>query len=218
MSNPRKRKASGILLPHAKRQRLSGLSKAMGPSQILSNITFGHKYRYCCKQYTPIVITPTSVLCAAGSMCVVGNTSVVSLFSSFRVTRIQMWAPANTTFTGGASTCSVLWLGSVTPFTQDREVSDTSINPSKPAYVDAVPPKNSLASFWQTASTNGLFTLNAPQGTIVDITLALTLNDTDDGSAASSTVTTGILGEQYYLSLDPNATHYYVPQSLNTTT
>jgi len=131
-----------------------------------------------------------------------------------------MWLAGQVGLTSGftQTTCSILWLGSISPFTQDKEVSNTSINPSKPAYISAKPPKNSLASFWQTAGTNNLVLLNAPQGTIIDINLSLTLDDNDDGAPAASTVSTATVGVHYYLSLDPNATHRFVPISLNTTT
>jgi hypothetical protein len=188
---------------------------ATGPAQIMSNITFGHKYRFRSTSGSVTAITPTSLLCAAGTIGTVTNTTVTSFFSSVRVTRVQIWAPVASQ--GAVATCSVLWAGSVSPFFQDREISDTSVSVTKPAFIDATPPRKSLAAFWQTASTAVLFSLTAPTGAIIDVTVALTLSD-DDTSSATSTVATAVVGTVYYLSLDPNATHLYIPVSLTTTT
>jgi hypothetical protein len=204
-----------------KRNRSSRNSKtsqstlALGPKQFMSNITFGHTYRFVSTSSTATAITPTFLLCSAGTICYVTNSMAISLFGSVRVTRIRMWAPVQSQ--GTAATCSVLWAGSVTPFYQDREISDTSVSVTKPAFIDCSPPQKSLAAFWQTESSNALFTLSAPVGTIIDVTLALTLQDEDGPAPATSTISTGVLSVQYYLSLDPNATHRYSPISLNTT-
>jgi hypothetical protein len=198
------------------RSKLNKTALSTGPQQFMSNITFGHTFRFVSTSSTATAITPTSLLCSAGTICYVTNTSVISLYGSTRITRIRMWAPVQSQ--GTAATCSVLWAGSVTPFYQDREISDTSVSVTKPAFIDCAPPAKSLAAFWQTASSNTLCTLVAPVGTIIDITLALTLQDEDGPSPATSTVTTGVLSVQYYLSLDPNATHRYTPVSLFTTT
>jgi len=58
----------------------------------------------------------------------------------------------------------------------------------------------------------------APVGTIIDITLALTLSDGDQALNATTTVAAAALGTPYFMSLDPNATHFYVPVSMETTT
>jgi hypothetical protein len=74
-----------------------------------------------------------------------------------------------------------------------------------------------LASFWNTSGTNPLVVLTAPSGTIIDVSLELILTD-DEAGDATTAVTTASLTTVYYLSLDPNATHRFVPVSLTTTT
>jgi hypothetical protein len=80
------------------------------------------------------------------------------------------------------------------------------------------PPRNSLASFWQLAGGTTLCTLTAPVGSVIDVDLSLIFNDNDGAVINNIAVSTGVLGTSYYLSLDPNGTHRYVPVSLNTTT
>jgi len=188
----------------------------VGPRQLSSNITFGHTYRFISTSSTATAVTPTSLLAAAGSVCYAVNANVISIFGSIKVNRIKIWTPVASQ--GANATCSVLWSGTVTPFNQDREISDTSVSVSKPAHIDTRPPAKSLAAFWQTASTNNLFIVTAPTGSIIDVSLSMVLQDEDSGSApATVAVASGTLGTQYYLSLDPNATHRYTPVSLNTT-
>lgn len=124
-----------------------------------------------------------------------------------------MWSPPASQ--GAAITCSVEWVGANSP---NREYSDTSVSVATPAHVSCPPPPMSLAAFWQTASSATLFSLVAPVGSIIDIHLALILSDDDQGSNTPISVASAVLGQSYYLSLDPNATHRYTPVSLVTTT
>jgi len=152
---------------------------------------------------------------AAGAICTTSLINVTCFSAAVKLNHIKMWSPPASQ--GSAVTCSVLWAGSVTPFTPDKEESDTSVSVAVPAHLHARPPKNSLASFWQTVSSNNLFTLSAPVGTVIDVNLSLILYDDDGPSAANITTTAATFGATYYLSLDPVATHRYVPVSLTTT-
>jgi hypothetical protein len=99
------------------------------------------------------------------------------------------------------------------------EVSDTTVSTATPAHLKAIPPSNSVAGFWMLSSNNNnLFILTAPTGSIIDVDLDLIVQDDDAGGQTQITVATATLGAVYYLSLDPNATHRYVPVSLTTTT
>jgi hypothetical protein len=109
----------------------------------------------------------------------------------------------------------VEWVG-LTP-ANNKEVSDTTNSVSFPAYLVTRPPVRSVASFWLQPGGGNVFTLTAPTGSIIDVNLSLIFQD-DNTSLAQSNVTTGVLTSTYYLSLDPNATHRYVPVSLTTTT
>lgn len=183
------------------------------PPQIKANVELRHTYRYVSTNGALTGITGTSLLCSAGSYCTVANTTVRSAFSSLKINQIEMYCPPASQ--GSSATCSVDWIGfSNTP---SRQYSDTTCSVSTPAHVRCNPPPMSLASFWQLAGATVLFNLTAPAGTIVDVSVSLILDD-DESSVATAAVASGSLGSMYYLSLDPNATHYYTPVSLTTTT
>jgi hypothetical protein len=183
-----------------------------GPIQIRSNVELRHRYRFVSTSSASTAVTPNSLMCSAGTMCTVVNTTVTSFFGSVKVNQIEMWSPPASQ--GSSTTCSVDWIGS--SYQPNREYSDTSVSVATPAHVISSPPPMSIAAFWQTSSTNTLFNLIAPVGTIIDVHLSLILND-DDESLVTSSVAGAALGNIYYLSLDSNATHHYPPVSLTTT-
>jgi hypothetical protein len=183
------------------------------PPQIKSNVELRHRYRFISTSGTATALTPTSLMCAAGTICTTVNSVCTSVFASVKINSIQMWSPPASQ--GASTTCSCEWVGFNN--SPNREYSDTSVSVSVPACVSCSPPPQSLASFWQTVGTTSLVTLIAPTGTIIDIVLSLIFTD-DELANASSSVGVGALSASYYLSLDPNATHRYTPVSLTTTT
>jgi len=208
-----------VNMPRSLSNRARGLggrrSRAGGnrPPSISSNVTLSHRYRFTSTSGTATALTPQSIALAAGSMCTVSNTTVQCLFSSVRLKRLTLWAPPSAQ--GSFVTCSVEWIG----FNQANtvEVSDTSNSVATPAYISTSPPPATLAKFWQLSSvTTNLCTVVAPTGTIIDAEVDLIIGDDEAGTSIG--VSAGTLGNLYYLSLDPNATHHYVPVSLTTTT
>jgi len=139
------------------------------------------------------------------------NTTVTAFNASVKVMKVEILTPPASQ--GANATCSVEWAGSVN--SPDREFSDTSVSTATPAHVSTTPPAQSLASFWQTASTGTLFLITAPTGSIIDIVLSLI--NADGATTATSTVATAVIGTVYYMSLDPNATHRFTPVSLTST-
>lgn len=187
------------------------------PNQIRSNIQFSHTYRFTSTSGTATAITANSLACAAGTVCVVGNSTVYSLFAAVKMNQISIWSPSATQ--GAFATCSVEW-SSTLGNTSTTEVSDTSVSTASPAHLVTGPPRASLASFWNNnvnaAST--LCTITAPTGSIIDVSVSVILVDDNIANPFDASIATGTLGNFYYLSLDPNATHRYVPVSLTTTT
>jgi hypothetical protein len=183
------------------------------PPMIKSNIELRHTYRFVSTSGGRVSITPTSLLCAAGTICITTNSLVTSLYNSVRVNRVSIWSPPASQ--GATATCSVDWVGSAN--SPSREFSDTTVSVSTPAHVSCSPPPMSLASFWQIPSASALFQVIAPTGSIIDVSMSLILQD-DDATQAQSAVVTGVLGLSYYLSLDPTATHQFTPVSLPSTT
>jgi hypothetical protein len=154
------------------------------------------------------------MLCASGTVGIIAATLVASPFYSVKVNYVEMWAPPASQ--GASSTVSINW---ESPNAPNVEISDTTVSVAVPAHLKCKPPSHSLAAFWQNVGSGTIFSLVAPVGTIIDVSLSLVMFDEDDGSTtpATSAVATATLGLVYYLSLDPNATHRYAPVALTTT-
>jgi hypothetical protein len=181
--------------------------------QIQTNFVKSHRFRFLASSaVTAFGITNTDIGGASG---VVGSAALtVSMVNqSFRLKRIDIWAPTSASATGAIT--SVEWLG--TANSPNKEVSDISVNVSQPAFLSTKPPPLSLASFWQlVSSSNVLFVLTCPGGSVIDVTLDLIENDS--GTAINDiTVVTESSGVLYYLALDGVTNHKLVPVSLNTT-
>jgi len=205
-SSPQSKLRRGKVSPKTSKQNRNT------PPQIRANVEVKHRYRFTSTSGTSTPITPNSLLCAAGTLCTVSNSQVTSLFGSVKLNRIDIWSPPSAQ--GSTVTCSVDFFG--TSFSPNREYSDTSISVTTPAHVSCSPPPQSLASFWQVNGTTSLCSIVAPTGSIIDVVLSLILID-NDVNQAQSTIATGVLSGAYYLSLDANTTHRYVPVSLVTT-
>jgi hypothetical protein len=205
--SPRKNTRRGKVSPKT--------SKTMTqPSQIKSNVGMSHLYRFTSSSGTTTNITPVSLSGAAGTICVIANSTVRSMFGSVRLNSIEIWTPVASI--GSFATCSVEWLSTLTS-SNTKEVSDTSTSISYPAHLYTSPPSGSLARFWQRVdSTTPLCAITAPTGSIIDVSISTVLSDND--VTANIVVTTATIAVIYYLSLDDNATHRYVPVSLTTTT
>lgn len=186
----------------------------MAPPQIKSNIVLKHKYRFTSSANGTYVVPSVALLAAAGSFTKTTNSIVNSLFGSVKLDRIEMWSPPASQ--GSFATCSVEFIGQTQANTV--EYSDTSVSTAQPAHLNCVPPPQSLASFWQTGAGGGvnLFTIVAPVGSIIDVSLSLILWD-DDIGATSTAVATAALGNVYYLALDNATGHSLPPVSLTTT-
>jgi hypothetical protein len=195
--------------PRTARPRL--LNRAI--PQISTNFVKSHKFRFLATSaISGVSINNQQIGGASGTMGSAANT-VSQINQSFRLKKIEIWAPTSVSTTGAIA--SVEWLG--TANSPNKEVSDISINVSQPAHVVTSPPPMSLASFWQLISTNNsLFVLTCPGGSVVDLTLDLIENDSGN-AIFDVTVVTAVAGAVYYLALDGVGTHLLVPVSLKTT-
>jgi len=70
-----------------------------------------------------------------------------------------------------------------------------------PAYVKAVPSKNSLASFYQASAAGNCFIVNAPAGSIIDLHCTFKVTNAI-AVAAQNAVVAASAGEVYYRGLD----------------
>lgn len=182
----------------------------MDPPAINSNVRISHKFRYVASAaIVDVGIVSDDLIMACGGMAV-ATTTVAALARTAKLKSVTVWTPTATSTT--PTTCSVEWPASQR--SPSSEVSDTSINVSRPAHIVARPPKESLSSFWFDESTNAtVFTLNAPIGSVVDVELEYYLLD-GTTAAVQNTVTGATTGRIYYGYLDGDTNHLLVPVSL----
>jgi hypothetical protein len=82
-------------------------------------------------------------------------------------------------------------------------VQDASNSVTYPAHIKTVPPKETLASFWQSTSTDDFFNIStSAPNTIVDLTVSLTMGDNFLNNFATATTNAATVGNIYYLGLD----------------
>lgn len=202
-------------MPHKRSSRgqRSGPLARMGPSQLRANIEVKHQYRFTSTSGGVTVITDQLLLSAAGVMA---TTTTVghSLFNAVKLQKVEIWTPPAAQ--GAAVTCSVLWPpGNNSP---SREVSDTSVSVTAPAHIVTTPPPNSLCGFWNSGAGATLFTIVAPPGSIIDVSMSLVMNDGAPANSQAATLVAATVGHVYYCSLDSNisAGSVYLPVSLST--
>jgi len=212
MERNRSSKAKGRALRQNPRN-LNGNAGSSGGSipPLRSNVVKHHRFRFtassaCVKSQ----ITGTTLLGACGVVGTVVNTTGAYVNRTVRLRSVHVWAPTATS--NSPTTCAVEWLGSAN--SPNLEISDTSINVSKPASLHVKPPPNSLASFW-TGFSSTIFLLDCPGGSVVDVSVDYIEMDTT--TPVTTGLTTVALGVLYYLALDGPATNKLVPVSLTTT-
>jgi hypothetical protein len=181
----------------------------MDPPPINSNVRIGHKFRFVASAaIVDVSIQSDDLLAVCGNIAYT-TTNLTGIARSAKLKSVEVWTPTATSTT--PTTCSVEWPASQR--SPSMEVSDTSINISRPAHIKASPPKESLSAFWFDESTNAaLFILNAPIGSVVDVQLEYFL--LDSGTGIATTVTGATIGQLYYGYLDGDTTHLLAPVSL----
>lgn len=184
----------------------------MNPPQVLSNIVLNHKFRYLATGAYNGGVSPAQILGGLGVVCSVANTTAALLFRSFKLNSVEIWCPPASQ--GAAASISIEWLGANN--SPSLEHMDTTLSVSRNAHIFCRPPKNSVASFWQTTSATQLFSIMVPTGTVID--LNVTYIESDDEIAVSTVaIATGTLGNTYYLALDHGTSDVLVPIRLTTT-
>ncbi len=177
----------------SKRMQRSGMGTQLArPIQFRANPELTRRYRFVSSSGTSTLIQSTTLAAACG---VVATSATVgqSIVQALKVREVEIWAPPSSQ--GSAVTCSILWQGGST--SQPREVSDTSVSTAIPAHVKSGPPAGSLASFWTTAN-NSLFTLVAPSGSIIDVTVSLVLADGNASTIGAAVLVGATTGRMYY--------------------
>lgn len=199
------------------KQKLRGGNKRNSPAnppQLPTNVQVVHTYRFRSTSDTAQNITQNDLRGIAGAVCDVANTSVRLIASGVKVHKVEVWTPPASQ--GASASCSIAWTSPDASFTQNVEVSDTTISVSRPAHVKAKPPPFSAASFWLGAGSDTMCTITAPTGSIIDVHCTHVLYDSQLAGTLL-TVAAGTLGALYYMPLD-GVSDVYLPVSLGTTT
>jgi len=131
------------------------------------------------------------------------TTTAFSLIGGIELTRIRMWGPSPNP--GEVSTVSCEFDQDSTTFIGSPSIikTDTSVTSMAAAYIDMVPPKNSLSGFWISGSaTSGasVFSVEGPEMTIIDLHVNMTLLDSGTVGQAVS-VTAVVPGVLYFKKL-----------------
>jgi hypothetical protein len=156
--------------------------------------------------------------------CVIQDLDVVSLLQmaatsvtaytlqgAAKISEIELWGPPPTG--SGDSTVSVEWKPSVYIGAPASIVSDTCLGSTFPSHVKTRPPKNSLAANWLLTDGNEVMVLNAPTGSVVDLTITLTLASGLGIYPYAFTIVGGAAGQVFLAPLDNSSTKYLVPVS-----
>ncbi len=163
------------------------------PPQFIASIMTPHTFRFTVTTAGGYTVTTDNLL---NLWCVASAATTTSrLIQGLKLKRVRIWGQPPS-LGAAAVTASIEWSGggASAGFGPSWQVSDTSQGIT-PAYVDARPPKGSLASFWinDVQTGNIAFTLTLPLGAVVDLHTVLVMKDTEAVTAGQTTsgATTG---------------------------
>lgn len=175
-----------------------------GPPQHNANITFNHAFRFSSTVGTKNQITVGSLV-GCGPCCGVGANLVAAQMKAFRIRQVRIWSPPPSV--GGSVACALEWL-SADAGVMTNEESNTSNNPSIPAFLASSPPSSTAAWYIRSVSnigggaTVGLFNIRAPPGSVIELQMEVWLNDTLFTGWQIATTAAATVGESYYGGLD----------------
>jgi len=170
--------------------------------------------RYSTNTTQTVAIEVNDLISACGGLCTVTNTTLQCWASSIKLKKIVIY-PSSSSAT--AEPVNIKWVTSFTPFVTDTIMDETvPTGMTLPVSFTMIPPSKSLASDWLTSSSNTLFDIAIVPGCVVDIYIDYTLAGAIPPT--SITIASGVLGNQYYLSLDHSfGSNHFVPVGLPTT-
>jgi hypothetical protein len=144
-----------------------------------------------------VSINPNNILASVGNIAT-GMNTLYSFWGSVKISSIEMWCPS---VNNATTECSVEWIASL--YGKTKTVQDASNSVTYPAHIKTVPPKETLASFWQSTSTDDFFNIStSASNTIVDLTVSLTMGDNFLNNFVTTTIGAATVGNIYYLGLD----------------
>ncbi len=186
-------------------------ARSVKPPQFDSTIRIKHRFRFSTTSQTTVNITRGNLL----NLLIEGGSSTTTnhrVISGVKLNRVECWAVSGNSSTDyGFTTVSLEWLSNYGP---SKEVSDSG-NSFNTAHIAAVPPPQSLASFWSlTGSSESeiLMSLTSPNGAIWDVWVEMVMYD-GETPVAITTTATPTFGALYAGYLDGQVSGTYLPVS-----
>ncbi len=190
------------------------LGQYIDPPRFQSITALTRRYRWTANSSFNASITQQDLLLSAGMVCTVVNTTCVPLAAAFRLHRISVWGCPGTA--AAASTVSVRWVSASN--SPSKEVSNTAMTTSRPAYLTTRPPAGSSAWFeLGYVASIAVFGLTVPAGGVVEIDITHWFYDTGSAAVFTQGVAAGTLGVLYFGRLDQSTTNVLIPSGLPST-
>lgn len=155
-------------------------------------------------------VTPTNIIGACGGICTVANSKLTPWASSFKLHAIRIWPGVSTS---GYEDAIIRWAALATVGTKDQKLERAvPQGVSITGGLEFRPPKGTLATWWQVATSSVLFVISCAPGSIVEMDVTFTLSNSFVTS--DTTIATGTLASVYYLPLDGPTSHTVTPLGL----
>ncbi len=179
-----------------------------------STVKFTWTQRYLAQATFAVNITDTELL--AAKIVAATATAGYTILSGVRLKRVQMWAAQAVAFTNTSIQCE---FQTTNPSygSSSRLYSDTIVGSANVAHVDARPDPESYSASWLADGDYSVLYMAGPAGTVIDVTMEVTLID-NEGAGASLGVLTiagATVGTLYTRALDWNTSATLYPQSVN---
>lgn len=190
----------------SRRKAKSGLTTVVRelqqPPKRIVSLTFPQVFRFTCNGAQSAAFTTRGQLL---SLILSGSgftTSNIRLIQAIRVTRLELWDPANGTSTPD-NHANITWLGTQS---QHRVFDDATVGTAQAAYINTRPPRDSTAYFVSYQGVNeseGLFGLTCGVGAILDVHAIVTLaSDYNGAMSLATTANATVAAATYFWNLD----------------
>jgi len=182
----------------------SASMKVSLPPKLNTTVEFKHVYRYACRTGNTLSpVTGADLLLCCGAVALTATTAA-GFTSSVKVHSIKIWTAPNATATDSAA---VQWQSPIIAVEKDVYM-DQSVPVGVTITGASVftPPADTFCAKWLTNTSLAVFSITAPQGSLVDVCLSGTFSNALGSSVA--TAATGLtVGAVYYGALDGATTN-----------
>lgn len=192
--------------------------KRLQPPEFVTSPIYRRRIRYRIGTNISQEALSNNDLCRGlGGVFAVTTTLGYPVCASVKLTQVEIWSPTPTM--GSNVTASLQWdtSGANGDFAGPSQIeADSSMDPSRPAYIKTKPPKLSLCGFWKSTALNDtdrIALVTCPSGSIIDFLILFTTNEALGPSA--SLVLASVVAGGYYHKQILNGNGVVV--SLNTT-